>query len=56
LVSYLSSVVEVYPGDIIFTGSPDGVGQGRTPPVFLKSGDVLETTIEGLGTIRNAAT
>jgi len=56
LVSYLSSVVEVYPGDIIFTGSPDGVGQGRTPPVFLKSGDVLETTIEGLGTIRNSAT
>jgi 2-keto-4-pentenoate hydratase/2-oxohepta-3-ene-1,7-dioic acid hydratase in catechol pathway len=55
LISYLSSVVEVRPGDIMFTGSPHGVGQGQTPPRFLTAGDVLETTIEGLGALRNVA-
>ena len=53
IVSFLSSVVELQPGDLIFTGSPSGVGQGRTPPVFLQPGDVLETSIGVLGTIRN---
>ena len=55
LISYLSSVVEVRPGDIMFTGSPHGVGQGQPPPRFLTAGDVLETTIEGLGALRNVA-
>jgi 2-keto-4-pentenoate hydratase/2-oxohepta-3-ene-1,7-dioic acid hydratase in catechol pathway len=55
LISYLSSVVEIRPGDIMFTGSPHGVGQGQSPPRFLTAGDVLETTIEGLGTLRNVA-
>lgn len=55
LISYLSSVVEIRPGDIMFTGSPHGVGQGQTPPRFLTAGDVLETTIEGLGALRNVA-
>ena len=55
LISYLSSVVEVRPGDIMFTGSPHGVGQGQSPPRFLTAGDVLETTIEGLGALRNVA-
>lgn len=53
LVSYLSSVVEIRPGDIMYTGSPHGVGQGQKPPRFLQAGDVLETTIEGLGSLRN---
>ena len=55
LISYLSSVVEIRPGDIMFTGSPHGVGQGQSPPRFLTAGDVLETTIEGLGALRNVA-
>ena len=39
LVAYLSTVVTLLPGDVIFTGTPEGVGMGRTPPVFLGSGD-----------------
>jgi 2,4-didehydro-3-deoxy-L-rhamnonate hydrolase len=55
IVSYLSTVVELRPGDLIFTGSPHGVGRGQTPPVFLKPGDHIVTAIEGLGRIENAA-
>jgi 2-keto-4-pentenoate hydratase/2-oxohepta-3-ene-1,7-dioic acid hydratase in catechol pathway len=55
LITYLSSVCELRRGDIIFTGTPEGVGQARTPPVFLKPDDEIITTIEGLGTIRNRA-
>ncbi len=55
LVSYVSSVCELRPGDLMFTGSPHGVGQGHTPPVFLKPGDVVVTSIERLGTIVNHA-
>jgi 2-keto-4-pentenoate hydratase/2-oxohepta-3-ene-1,7-dioic acid hydratase in catechol pathway len=51
LVSYLSHIVTLWPGDIIFTGTPSGVGMGRTPPVWLHAGDVLESWIEGIGTI-----
>jgi 2-keto-4-pentenoate hydratase/2-oxohepta-3-ene-1,7-dioic acid hydratase in catechol pathway len=53
LVSYLSHVCTLLPGDLIYTGTPSGVGAGRTPPVFLKPGDVTEVTIPGLGTLRN---
>jgi 2-keto-4-pentenoate hydratase/2-oxohepta-3-ene-1,7-dioic acid hydratase in catechol pathway len=53
LVSYLSHVCTLLPGDLIYTGTPPGVGVARTPPVFLKPGDVAEVTIEGLGTLRN---
>ncbi len=55
IVSYLSSVCALRPGDLIFTGSPAGVGQGHRPPIFLRSGDVLTTTIERLGGLRNVA-
>jgi 2-keto-4-pentenoate hydratase/2-oxohepta-3-ene-1,7-dioic acid hydratase in catechol pathway len=55
LISYLSSIVEIRPGDVMFTGSPHGVGQGQSPPVFLKPGDVIETSIQGLGSLRNVA-
>jgi 2,4-diketo-3-deoxy-L-fuconate hydrolase len=51
LISRLSSLVELYPGDIIFTGTPDGVGIGREPQEFLKAGQTLTTTIEGIGSI-----
>ena len=41
------------PGDIIATGTPEGVGLGRTPPEFLADGDVVETEVEGIGMLRN---
>lgn len=53
IVSYLSSICELYPGDVIYTGSPAGVGHGFKPPVYLKAGDVVETTLEGVGTMRH---
>jgi 2,4-diketo-3-deoxy-L-fuconate hydrolase len=53
LVAYLSSVCELRPGDVIFTGSPHGVGQSQKPPIYLRAGDVVLASIEGLGSIRN---
>lgn len=49
VVSYLSQFMSLQPGDIISTGTPPGVGMGMKPPRFLKSGDVVELGIEGLG-------
>ncbi|WP_428029401.1 fumarylacetoacetate hydrolase family protein [Ancylobacter sp.] len=49
LVSYLSQFMSLYPGDIISTGTPPGVGLGFKPPRYLKAGDVVELGIEGLG-------
>ena len=54
LVSYLSQGITLEPGDVIATGTPEGVGIFREPPVLLKPGDVFEVTIEKLGTLRNA--
>jgi 2,4-didehydro-3-deoxy-L-rhamnonate hydrolase len=51
LVSYLSSVVILRRGDVIFTGTPSGVGATRTPPRYLHGGDVLVSEIEGIGTL-----
>jgi 2-keto-4-pentenoate hydratase/2-oxohepta-3-ene-1,7-dioic acid hydratase in catechol pathway len=53
LVSYISQGITLEPGDCIATGTPEGVGVFRTPPVLLKQGDVFEVTIENLGTLRN---
>jgi 2-keto-4-pentenoate hydratase/2-oxohepta-3-ene-1,7-dioic acid hydratase in catechol pathway len=53
LVSYLSQAFPLQPGDLIFTGTPPGVGFARKPPVFLQPGDVCEVEIEGLGILRN---
>jgi 2,4-didehydro-3-deoxy-L-rhamnonate hydrolase len=50
LVSYLSQFMTLLPGDIISTGTPEGVGLGLKPPQYLKHGDVVELGIEGLGT------
>jgi 2-keto-4-pentenoate hydratase/2-oxohepta-3-ene-1,7-dioic acid hydratase in catechol pathway len=52
LIEYLSAVVTLYPGDVIFTGTPPGVGMGRDPQVFLQPGDVLVSRIEGVGELR----
>jgi 2-keto-4-pentenoate hydratase/2-oxohepta-3-ene-1,7-dioic acid hydratase in catechol pathway len=54
LVSYISQGITLEPGDVIATGTPEGVGVFRQPPIFLKAGDVFEVTVEGLGTLRNA--
>jgi 2-keto-4-pentenoate hydratase/2-oxohepta-3-ene-1,7-dioic acid hydratase in catechol pathway len=53
LVSYVSQVVTLNPGDVIFTGTPQGVGAARNPKVFLKPGDVVEVEIEKIGILRN---
>jgi len=52
-VAFLSSVMTLEPGDIVATGTPAGVGQSRTPPVWLRDGDVVECEVDGLGTLRN---
>ena len=53
LIAYISQVVTLQPGDLIFTGTPPGVGVARKPPIFLKDGDVVEVEIEKLGVLRN---
>ena len=52
IVSFCSTFTQLYPGDIIATGTPEGVGQRRNPPVWMKSGDVLEVEISEIGTLR----
>jgi 2-keto-4-pentenoate hydratase/2-oxohepta-3-ene-1,7-dioic acid hydratase in catechol pathway len=53
LIADISSVMTLEPGDIIASGTPDGVGAGRNPPEFMWPGDVLESTIDRIGTMRN---
>jgi 2-keto-4-pentenoate hydratase/2-oxohepta-3-ene-1,7-dioic acid hydratase in catechol pathway len=53
IIAILSRGMTLEPGDIISTGTPGGVGFARNPPEFLKAGDVVETEIEGIGTMRN---
>jgi acylpyruvate hydrolase len=53
LVSFISTIVTLDPGDLILTGTPGGVGQARTPPVFLQRGDEVRTTVEGIGALVN---
>ena len=52
MVRYLTSILTLYPGDVISSGTPDGVGAGRKPPEFLKPGDVVTIEIDGIGTLR----
>lgn len=54
LVAYLSQICTLEPGDLIFTGTPPGVGMARQPPVYLRPGDVCEAHIELLGALKNA--
>ena len=51
IIEYLSTVTWLEPGDVIATGTPDGVGLGRKPPLWMKGGDKLEVEISGIGTL-----
>jgi 2-keto-4-pentenoate hydratase/2-oxohepta-3-ene-1,7-dioic acid hydratase in catechol pathway len=53
LISHLSQFITLAPGDLIFTGTPPGVGAGRKPPLFLKPGDTVEVEIESVGVLAN---
>jgi 2-keto-4-pentenoate hydratase/2-oxohepta-3-ene-1,7-dioic acid hydratase in catechol pathway len=53
LISYLSQAFTLLPGDILLTGTPDGVGAYREPPVFMKDGDVMVVEIDGVGRLVN---
>lgn len=53
LIEWVSRVCTLEPGDLLFTGTPAGVGDGRKPPRYLAPGNVLETEIEGVGVMRN---
>jgi 2,4-didehydro-3-deoxy-L-rhamnonate hydrolase len=52
-LSYVSQVMTLNPGDVLATGTPGGIGFRRVPPVLMHPGDLLETEIKGIGTIRN---
>ena len=53
LIAYISSILPLEPGDVISTGTPPGVGLGRTPQRWLQPGEQMELEIERLGTLRN---
>lgn len=53
IVSYISQFTRLHPGDLVSTGTPNGVGAGMRPPVFLEAGQVLTTTIDGIGSCVN---
>lgn len=53
LISHLSQFTTLMPGDLLFTGTPSGVGAARKPPIFLTAGDVLEVQIQNVGTLHN---
>ncbi|MEW4488943.1 fumarylacetoacetate hydrolase family protein [Thalassoglobus sp. JC818] len=53
VIAYISQIVTLQPGDIIFTGTPPGVGMGRDPQVWLKPGDTVEVEVSGLGVLSN---
>ena len=55
IIAHLSQISTLEPGDVIFTGTPPGVGMARKPPVFVQPGDVMEVEIDGFGVLRNAA-
>lgn len=52
-VQYASNIMTLHAGDVLATGTPPGVGSGRKPPIFLKAGDKMACTYEGVGTLRN---
>jgi 2-keto-4-pentenoate hydratase/2-oxohepta-3-ene-1,7-dioic acid hydratase in catechol pathway len=56
LIVYVSAGLTLEPGDVIATGTPSGVGDGRTPPRYLREGDSVEITVSGVGTLHNPVT
>jgi 2-keto-4-pentenoate hydratase/2-oxohepta-3-ene-1,7-dioic acid hydratase in catechol pathway len=53
LIAYISTILPLLPGDVIVSGTPAGVGSKRTPPLWMKPGDVVEVEISGIGLLRN---
>lgn len=53
LIAILSEAMTLLPGDVIVSGTPAGVGAGRTPPLWMKPGDICEVSVEGIGTLSN---
>jgi acylpyruvate hydrolase len=53
MLVYVTQGITLEPGDVIFTGTPSGVGHARKPPVWMKNGDTVEVEIQGIGTLRN---
>ncbi len=53
IIEYLSGFTRLYPGDVIATGTPGGVGDRREPPLYMKNGDVIEVEIDQIGCLRN---
>jgi 2-keto-4-pentenoate hydratase/2-oxohepta-3-ene-1,7-dioic acid hydratase in catechol pathway len=53
IIETLSHGLTLEAGDIISSGTPEGVGMGRTPPEFLNDGDLVEAEVEGIGTLQN---
>jgi 2-keto-4-pentenoate hydratase/2-oxohepta-3-ene-1,7-dioic acid hydratase in catechol pathway len=54
LIERLSAICPLFPGDLIFSGTPAGVGMGRTPEVYLKPGDIVLSRIDGIGELRQS--
>lgn len=56
IIAFVSVFTELEPGDILLTGTPEGIGRARNPPVWMKPGDTIEVEIERIGTLRNVIT
>jgi 2-keto-4-pentenoate hydratase/2-oxohepta-3-ene-1,7-dioic acid hydratase in catechol pathway len=56
LIEYISSITPMLPGDIVSTGTPAGVGMGRKPPRWLRPGDTVTVTLQGLSSLVNPVT
>lgn len=54
LAAYVSEIMTLQPGMLVLTGTPSGIGGSRTPPVFLRDGQIMRTTIEGIGVLENS--
>ena len=53
IIAYVSTLMQLAPGDVIYTGTPSGVGFARKPPVWMKNGDTCEIDIERIGVLKN---